>query len=335
MAPSLGILTAAIFAVVFGIAGAIRSDGNGASAAINGVGNLIVIFLVNWLTFHFARPTMTFPGLIVLFIFDFLVSVIIALIAGVFTEGSVINGALVLSLILLVVSFFVWVGGHNSGHDNYKASHLVPVVVEKQQALPASSTSNLVLVTPNIATQRASQAMAAGIAGQRNYSTYLQLANGYLQMVDGRMWYVFSLKFDGAGNKNRLNGIEPGYIMIDAQDPNAPAVEHYDGQYSMKVSEGGGQGLEPARWAYDHGYRSGLLDDPTLELDDQGRPFYTVTLLKPQLGWTFFAPVSVLVIDAHTGQITQYDIPRPGAKNPAPAWIDRIYSSKLNHPTLP
>jgi hypothetical protein len=68
------------------------------------------------------------------------------------------------------------------------------------------------------------------------------------------MWYVFPLEFDGAGNKARLDAIEPGYIMVSAEDPNAAPVEHYDGPYSMIVSLGGGQGSEPARWAYSHGY---------------------------------------------------------------------------------
>jgi hypothetical protein len=33
-----------------------------------------------------------------------------------------------------------------------------------------------------------------------------------------------------------------------------------------------------------------LLDDPTLEINDQSLPFYTVTLLSPRVGWTFGAP---------------------------------------------
>ena len=137
------------------------------------------------------------------------------------------------------------------------------------------------------------------------------------------MWYVFPLEFDGAGNKARLHAIEPGYIMVSAEDPNAVPVEHYDGAYSMIVSLGGGQGSEPARWAYSHGYSGYLLDDPTLEINDQGLPYYTVTLLSPRLGWTFFAPVGVLVINAHTGQITRY------ALGDVPSWVDRVYSQQV------
>ena len=217
----------------------------------------------------------------------------------------------------------VWLVGHNSGHNAYQAAHLVSVTVAPGDQLPASSTDHMVIVSPDIATTKASQAMSTGIAGQRNYSTYLQLGPATLQYVDGRMWYVFPLEFDGAGDKARLHAIVPGYIMASAEDPNAIAVEHYDGQYSMIISLGGGQGSEPVRWAYDHGYSGYLLDDPTLEINDQGLPFYTVTLLSPRLGWTFNAPVGVLVINAHTGQINRY------ALGDVPYWVDRVYSQQM------
>jgi hypothetical protein len=111
--------------------------------------------------------------------------------------------------------------------------------------------------------------------------------------------------------------------MVSAEDPNAIPVEHYDGQYAMTVSLGGGQGSEPARWAYSHGYSGYLLDDPTLEINDQGQPFYSVTLLSPRLGWTFNAPVGVLIINAHTGQISRY------ALGDVPDWVDRVYSQQM------
>jgi hypothetical protein len=129
---------------------------------------------------------------------------------------------------LAIVTFgTIWIVGHNSGHNAYRASHLVSVT------------------------------------------------------------------------------IAPGYIMVSAEDPDAIPVEHYDGLYSMIVSLGGGQGSEPDRWAYSHGYSGYLLDEPTLEINDQGLPFYTVTLLRPRVGWTFGVPVGVLVINAHTGQINR------------------------------
>ena len=281
--------------------------------------SLVLLWVVDGLAFYAGRPMMTFGGLVPLILVNL---VLVAIAAAASTRGRLNAGSAV--AVLATVTFgTVWLVGHNSGHDAYLASHLVSVTVAPGDQLPASSTDHMVIVSPDIATTKASQAMATGIAGQRNYSTYLLLGPATLQYVDGRMWYVFPLEFDGAGNKARLHAIEPGYIMVSAEDPNAIPVEHYDGAYSMIVSLGGGQGSEPARWAYSHGYSGYLLDDPTLEINDQGLPYYTVTLLSPRLGWTFFAPVGVLVINAHTGQITRY------ALGDVPSWVDRVYSQQM------
>jgi hypothetical protein len=262
---------------------------------------------------------MTFAGLVPLILVNLVLMVITI---TVFTFRR-LNAGIVVAALAAVTFGTVWLVGHNSGHNAYQASHLVSVTVAPGDQLPASSTNNMVIVSPDIAITKASQAMATGIAGQRNYSTYLELGPATLQFVDGRMWYVFPLEFDGAGNKKRLHAIEPGYIMVSAEDPDAVPVEHYDGRYSMIVSLGGGQGSEPDRWAYSHGYSGYLLDNPTLEINDQGLPYYTVTLLSPRLGWTFFAPVGVLVINAHTGQITRYALDR------TPSWVDRVYSQQM------
>jgi hypothetical protein len=281
--------------------------------------SIVLLFGIDSLAFYAGRPMMTFGGLVPLILVNLVVLAIIATLSTFrrLNAGSVAAG-------LATVTFgTVWLVGHNSGHNAYLASHLVSVTVAPGDQLPASSTDHMVIVSPDIATTKASQAMATGVAGQRNYSTYLQLGPATLQYVAGQMWYVFPLEFDGAGNKARLHAIEPGYIMVSAEDPNAIPVEHYDGPYSMVVSLGGGQGSEPDRWAYSHGYSGYLLDDPTLEINDQGLPYYTVTLLSPRLGWTFFAPVGVLVIDAHTGQITRY------ALGDVPSWVDRVYSQQM------
>lgn len=327
----LGLIWAAIFAVPVSLLSHVRlyvrrrtrtappSPMSWKGTAWRLAANLVLLFALDSLGFYFGRPMMTFAGLVPLILVNLILMVITA---TVLTRGRLNAGSA--AAVLAAVTFgTIWIVGHNSGHNAYLASHLVSVTVAPAAQMPASSTDHMVIVSPDIATTKASQAMATGVAGQRNYSTYLVLGPATLQYVDGRMWYVFPLEFDGAGNKARLHAIEPGYIMVSAEDPSAIPVEHYDGPYSMVVSLGGGQGSEPARWAYSHGYSGYLLDDPTLEINDQGLPYYTVTLLSPRLGWTFFAPVAVLVIDAHTGQITRY------ALGDVPSWVDRVYSQPM------
>ena len=328
MGLGIGFLMALLFALGGGVLGAIRfsSDASdwAAGAGINFVADLLILFFLDWLVILYGRPMLTFPvGLMPLIFANLLIVALVASIADVGLES--VSVATPVAWVLVVVSAIVWVVGINSGHSAYKASHLVSVTVAGPATLPASSTSQLVTVDENVATTRASLAINSGVAGVRNYSTYLQLGPATLQMVAGKMMYVFPLEYDGSGAKARLHGMEPGYMMVSATntDPKSPVIEHYDGMYSMRVSLGGGQGSEPLRWAYDHGYSGYILDDATLEIRDDGAPFYTVTLLRPQLGWTFDAPVGVLVINAHTGEITEYPVGK------TPYWVDRVFSQNM------
>lgn len=312
----------------------------------------VVIFLFDWLAVYYGRPMMTFPGLIIILFINVLITLIVA--AAVDAAAASFGGATAVALIGLIVVGIVWAAGFNSGHGDKvacpsksagyaatagaahtcsKAAYgIVHVTEEPNDKLPASTTSNMVIVTDSMASTKASAAMSSGEAGDRNYSSYLDLGPATLQMVDGTMEYVFPLEFQGAINKHRLNNTEPGYIMVNAQDPGANVIERYAPEFStasMVVSLGGGQGSEPDRWARSHGYSKYLLDDPTLEIADNGTPYYTVTLLRPQLGWTFHAPVGVLLINAHTGQITRYNLPGRGLANPVPSWVDRVYGADL------
>lgn len=187
--------------------------------------NVALLFGIDSVAFYFGRPMMTFAGLVPLILLNL---VILAIAVTVATRGRP-NAGSVASALAIVTFGTVWLVGHNSGHNAYQAAHLVSVTVAPGDELPASSTDHMVIVSPDIATTRASQAMSTGIAGQRNYSTFLQLGPATLQYVDARMWYVFPLEFDGAGDKARLHAIVPGYIMVSAEDPNATPVEHYDG----------------------------------------------------------------------------------------------------------
>jgi hypothetical protein len=316
----MGILWALGFSVAMAILTLLRKERYATAAIGNFFVDLVILFFVDSIVFYYAMPSFSLAGLVPFLFLNLMIVTVVAIswdlgLMGV-SAGSVLGGIAVIAISIL------WIVGDNSGHNAYKASHIVPVSVESNDAMPASSTSNMVVVSPDIATTRAKQAMSAGIAGQRNYNTYLNLTAPALQYVSGHMWYVFALHFDSSRNKHHLHNIEPGYIMVSAEDPNAEPIEHYDGQYTMKICLDCGQSSEPQRYAYNNGYKV-VMDDPTLELDDQGHPYWTMSIDTPHNGWTFYAPSSVLVIDAHTGDIKKYNL------NSVPSWIDRVYSQHM------
>jgi hypothetical protein len=347
-------------ALIFGGAGALLSLIRAKYDNVAGVfvGNFLItgilVFFIDWLWVFYHRPAMILPGLIAIVFTNTLITLIVAAVMD--GAGGSLSAAPIVAVIALLAVIGVWAGGYNSAsgvkvpcpspsagmpgatksapHICLKAAYgIVHVDEHPGNQPPASTTSNLVTVTGPMARVRASNAMSYGVAGDRNYSSYLDLGPATLQMVGGHMWYAFPLQFQGAINKARLNkgnkGLarEPGYIMVSGEDPGANVIERYNGKYSMVVSLGGGQGSEPDRWARNHGYSKYVLDDPTLEIADDGTPYYTVSLTRPQLGWTFPAPVGVLLINANNGQITRYNLPGRGLKNPVPHWVDRVYSA--------
>lgn len=344
-APLFAFLAALIIGGGGGLLALARSKFSAGAAVATGLITGILIFFIDWGWLFYHRPAMIAPGLISVIFFDVLILLIVAFVVDLATGAFDAAAPVALCLLLAVVGY--WTAGYNSGHNAHRAAFGIVHVTEEfghqgqkdtaVETLPASTTSNLVIVTPAMAQVKASNAMSTGEAGTRNFSSYLDLGPATLQMVAGHMWYAFPLQFQGAINKHRLNkhttgmAQEPGYLMVSGEDPNASVIERYAPDFpkaSMVVSLGAGQGAEPDRWAYSHGYSHYVLDDPTLEIADDGTPYYTVALNKPQLGWTFPAPVGVLLINAHTGQITRYSLPGRGLPNPVPSWVDRVYGQQ-------
>src|SRR5579871_1453450 len=102
---------------------------------------------------------MTFSGLVPLILVNL---VLVAIIPTMATRRRLNAGSA--AAVLGVVTFgTVFIIGYNSGHNPYLASHLVSVTIAPDDQMPASSTDHMVIVSPDIATTKASQAMATGI----------------------------------------------------------------------------------------------------------------------------------------------------------------------------
>lgn len=325
MSPGPGILLALIVAVPFGFLSLLRADFDDAlvMALANASIDLVVLFLVNSFVFYHGRLMMTFVGLLPLIIVNILIAFVVALAIDIGEENP--SGGSIGGLVLLIAFLLVFVVGHNHGGNSYKAATIVKVLPEPKDQLPPSSTSQMLIVTPNIAQTEASGVLGQTTSSGTNYSTYTNLGSSFLEPVFGDMQYVFPLAMDGAGNKRRLHAIAPGYITVSGTnpDPATGAVPHYGGQFTMKIDEGMGQGAEPERWVYSHGYSDYLMDNAQFQADPSGRPFWVVPLLKPHLGWNFFAPARVALVNAHTGQITPYTLSN------LPSWVTRVYSENM------
>ena len=140
-----------------------------------------------------------------------------------------------------------------------------------------------------------------------------------LQQVDGKLTFVAPLEHSGMW-KYFDNKTTPGYITVSATDPDdVQLVQELDGkEIKLRYLETACFGDKLLRHIRNSGYRTTGLTDMSFELDESGRPYWTVTTYENTAFWGLPEANGVLVCDAQTGECELYSI------DEAPDWIDKI-----------
>ncbi|MEA3249948.1 MAG: hypothetical protein U9Q03_06390 [Patescibacteria group bacterium] len=172
-------------------------------------------------------------------------------------------------------------------------------------------------------------------------------------VVNGHYYYVAFLDYP-AGEVNRAAYEQtkrtiPAVAVVDAEDETRPAwirtADEEGNPYAIKVYMGvqtsGWDDQNIYRFLRNRGYRtygSHRLDNPTLEFDENWRPYFTVTYCDDD-GWgaeigTAFFPESLLVVDIQLETMQEYALDDPNTEaneraDNIPDWVDQIYSPEL------
>jgi hypothetical protein len=195
--------------------------------------------------------------------------------------------------------------------------------MQSGSSLPPTDPNHIVLVSKNVAGYKGQQVL--GSTGQNLGSAYSIDPTSYtLQSIKNHLYYVAPLAYNNLF-VNLSSPTTPGFVVVDAENPQAvPKL------WTDQVQAGSSIGYLPGallnqdllRHVYLSGYTNGRLLDPTLELDDNYKPYWTISLMQPIRGYVGDDLRQVLLVDAHTGAITQYS---PQA---VPAWVDRVLPSE-------
>ncbi|GER86998.1 hypothetical protein KDW_11600 [Dictyobacter vulcani] len=233
--------------------------------------------------------------------------------AGIF--GLVVVAVLGIAATFLINIFTTWFDG------NAKALAAIPhVSTQAAPDLPPTDAKHIVLVSQSIASYKGQQVL--GSTGQNLGSAYqLDPASYTLQSINHHLYYVSELSYNNLF-VNLSNPETPGFVMVDAEDPQQAPQLHTEKQSNIRYLPGALLNQDLLRHVYLSGYTYGRLVDPTLELDDSLHPYWTISLMQPTRGYTGDALSKVLLVDANTGDIKEY--------NPqnVPAWVDRVMPSE-------
>jgi hypothetical protein len=243
-------------------------------------------------------PTETSRGVIAAGIFGLAVAA---------TIGIVVAG--------LIVVFTTWFD------TNAKALAAIPNVKVETQNTPliATDPNHIVLVSQSVAAFKGQQIL--GSNGQNLGSSYsINPASYTLQSISHHLYYVAPLTYNNIFI-NLSNSSTPGFVVVDAENPQAQPTLHTATGDSISFLPGAIFNQDLIRDVYLSGYTYARLVDPTLELDDSFHPYWTISLMQPTRGYTGDVLSQVLIVNAHTGDITVYQ------PNRVPLWVDRVMPS--------
>ena len=152
-----------------------------------------------------------------------------------------------------------------------------------------------------------------------------QLGQFHIQSVNGELYWVAPLVHrDIIKWITNLDGTD-GYVMVSATDPqDVKLVQSLDKKpIKIKYQPEAYFLQDLHRYLYVKGIVNYGMTEFTLEINDEGRPYWVVSLYEHKVGFSGSDAVGVAVLDAQTGELNVYDIEN------APKWIDRIQPQSM------
>lgn len=233
--------------------------------------------------------------------------------AGIIAIAVALTVALIVNS--LIVIFTTWFD------PNAKALSAIPnIAVQTSNAgLPTTDVKHIVLVTQGIAAFKGQQVLSQ--SGQNLGSKFhVEQTQFVLQSIAQHLYWIAPLVYNNVFS-NIGNYDTPGFVAVDAEDPDAQPKLYTD--HHLHYVPAALLNQELLRHVYLSGYTYGDLLDPTLEVDDNWKPYFTISVMQPSRGFTGEQLYRVLLVDAETGAIQDF------APKDVPSWVDRVMPASV------
>ncbi|GAA3663311.1 hypothetical protein [Asaccharospora irregularis] len=147
-----------------------------------------------------------------------------------------------------------------------------------------------------------------------------KLGKFHIQSVKGELYWVAPLVHrDIVKWITSLEGSN-GYVMVSASNPQDVRLVQSIDNKPVKIV------YQPDAYLHQdlqrHMYINGILNvgitDLTLEINDEGRPYWVASLYEHKVGYSGANCTGIAIVDAETGSVKRYSI------KDTPKWVDRI-----------
>lgn len=294
----------------------------------------VISFPFVWLVFYFGKPALVGPfhGMWFLFIPILITGICLVIgdaIASIDSEAA-FGVSPIISVVLLVSIGIVAVYsscGPRNGPEGLKLANTIEVTNEPADAYPDTDINHIIQVPEEVARFKASQIIAEQSiklpnGSETNLATTYKPGKLELQSVQDHLYWIAPLDFPGRRGWNQVGQVSPGFIAVDAEDPNGEPQLKLG--YKMKYLHSALMASQLHRRVYNMGYKDWIIDDLTLEVDDNWQPWFTATLNRPILRGTGAVPQRFIIVDPQKLD-SKADI-QELSLDEIPEWVDRVYS---------
>ncbi len=198
-------------------------------------------------------------------------------------------------------------------------------IASADEVIPPTDPNHMVRVTKKNAAFKGQTALTSSKDAALG-STYSINAEAYdLQAICGHRYWVAPLDLANfADSMNFGEPASPGYVVVDAEDPNKEAFLKLG--YNMTLFKEGRFGLNLNRHLYKLGYTDAVLSDAKFEIDDSWKPHWVVSYIRHPFGGIAGREITkVIVVDVseRLPQVVEYKF------GEQPHWIERANPQDL------
>jgi hypothetical protein len=287
---------------------------------------LVLIFVIGPMYLYFNLPVISpwFAGLPLEILFISLLITILEVRLVKKQKSGLFIGAAIVALISLIYIIFM----SAAGMPIFRAQKYHKLLGEVKEGESFSediapiSTDKIRIVDQAVAYRLGDKVLGNDPA----LGSQVNVGEFRIQKVKDQLYWVAPLEHSGFFKWLSNREGTPGYIMVSATDSrDVKLVQKLDNgkEVKLKYQLGGFFGDYLPRHVYFQGYFHVGMTDYTFEIDDDGNPYWVITLFKHEIGFAGNDAYAIVVVDAATGESTKY------TSETAPSWVDRIQPKEI------
>lgn len=218
-----------------------------------------------------------------------------------------------------VISIATWEGFRATAY--HKLIGEVKLSENFAKEVPPVDLHKIRIIDQEVAHRLGDKVLGQELPGQeRTLGSQAYVGKFRIQSVNGELYWIAPLLHSGFFKWFNNRSGTPAYIKVSAtSDPQVELVSDVHIKYQPEAYFGSNL----HRHLYLNGYMTTGLTDFTFEVDDQGTPYWVVTLYTHEIGFSGMDAYGIAVVNAETGQIDEY------TPQTAPDWIDRIQPMEM------